>query len=60
LSAKPTVLESRNAPSWSLHRAALRGETGTVGMLLKMGVAVDIADKDGKTPLHDACSKGRA
>ena len=41
-----------------LHRAALRGHTLSIEMLLKLGVEVNVTDKHGRTALHDACLKG--
>jgi ankyrin repeat protein len=41
-----------------LHRCALRGETSSVEMLLKLGADANSVDKHGKTALHDASLKG--
>jgi len=44
--------------AWMLHRAALRGETSVIDMMLKMGAPVDAKDGHGRSALFDACLKG--
>jgi ankyrin repeat protein len=46
------------SPSELLHRAAMRGETSAIEMLLKLGADVNSTDQHGKTALHDASLKG--
>merc|ERR1711998_72685 len=41
-----------------LHYAAWGGKKGTVIALLRAGASTDVANKDGKTALHEAESKG--
>jgi ankyrin repeat protein len=47
-----------DSTAFFMHMSAMRGETGAIEMMLKMGAEVDSRDKDRKTPLHDACLKG--
>jgi hypothetical protein len=56
----PRKQEPKNVSSASylLHYAALRGETNSIEMMLKLGAEVNATDDQGKTPLHDACLKG--
>src|SRR5258708_33933372 len=46
------------SPSELLHRSAMRGDTGAIEMLLKLGADVNSADQNGKTALQDAGLKG--
>jgi ankyrin repeat protein len=50
--------QDMQSPAELLHQAALRGQTSSIEMLLKLGADVNSAGKDGETPLHDACLKG--
>ena len=49
-----------SSASYLMHYAALRGETKSIEMMLKLGADVNASDEQGKTPLHDACLKGHS
>src|SRR5271154_4328659 len=52
--------QTMQSPAELLHQAALRGQTSSIEMILKLGADVNSAGKDGETPLHGACLKGHA
>ena len=53
----PGVLAQKRSASDLLHHAALRGQTASIEMLLKLGADPNLRDKHGRTALHDACLK---
>lgn len=59
---QPLKQDARTSSSaaYLMHYAALRGETKSIEMMLKLGADVNARDVQGKTPLHDACIKGHS
>lgn len=55
----PGLLAQKRTASELLHQAALRGQTASIEMLLKLGADPNVRDKHGRTALHDACLKDR-
>ena len=61
LAQKPTAPPERQrtlSASELLHYAALRGNTLSIDMLLKLGAEANMTDNHGRTALHDGCLKG--
>src|SRR6266436_1718120 len=58
--AQPPHTQQSKSASYLIHWAALRGETKSIEMMIKLGADVNASDDQGKTPLHDACLKGHS
>lgn len=53
-------MQEVDGPGWTdLHRAAARGDVGTVRKLLDQGVPVDVREERGGTPLYEAARRGQ-
>lgn len=58
--AVPGVVDARGPGGESLlHRAAFRGSSSVVPLLLRAGAAINAQDANQYTPLHMACERGR-